>query len=125
MTTDYITSIKLVSQYNACEGCQYVTIEEDCRLDQKITLTPEVFAEIYRAARVCESLTAEEKGTLSHFDIGVDLWGAKLEIHLYICAADDMDYHKAIFEPLRKALYTEDDYCDAEITRKCYLKNEE
>ena len=120
MTTGYISSVRLVSQYSECAGYHYVSIDEDCKLDQKITLTPEAFADIYRSARTCEKLASEEEGILTHFDLGVDIGGAKLEVHLYICAADDMDYHRAVFEPLRKVLYTEDDYCDADIVRNCY-----
>ena len=104
MNTDCITSVRLVTQYRACPGYRYITIYEDCKLDQKITLTPEVFADVYHAARACEELAAEEEGVLTHFDLGVDLPGAKLEVHLYINAADDMDYHRAVLEPLRKAL---------------------
>lgn len=120
MNTNYISSVKLISQYNDCAGYRYVTVDEDCKLDQKISLTPEIFAEIYRAARACEKLTAEEEGVLTHFDLTVDYPGAKLEVHLYIYAADDMDYHRAVYEPLRKVLYTENDYCAADVVRHCY-----
>lgn len=125
MTTDYISSVLLVTQYSVCPGYNFVTIDETCELDEKITLTPEVFAEIYRAAKACERLAAEEEGILTHFDLGADFDGAKLDIHLYIHASDDMDYHRAVFEPLRKALYTENDYCVADIVRRCYPVTEE
>lgn len=124
MNTDYISSVRMITQYNDCAGYSYVTIDEDCMLDQKITLTPEVFAELFRASRDCEKLAAEGKGVVTHFDLDDHINGAKLSVHLYICGADDMGYHMAIFEPLRKALYTEDDYCKYEITRKCYPATE-
>lgn len=127
MNTDYISKVMIITQFADCEGCAYVTVDEICNLDQKITLTPEVVADLYRAARACEALTAEENGVLAHFELSPDFTGAKLYVSLYVHASDSMDYHMAVYEPLRKALYTEDDYraAETEITRKCYPITEE
>lgn len=125
MNTDYIKNVMIITQFADCEGYSYITIDETCKLDQKITLTPEVLADLYRAAKACEALTAEENGALAHFEISPDLAGAKLFVSLYIHASDSMDYHAAVYEPLRKALYTAEDYINRKITRKCYPETEE
>lgn len=125
MSTDYIAKVSIYTQFADCEGYAYITADEVCKLDQAVRLTPEVIADLYRAARACEALTAEENGTLSHFDISADFPGARLNVSLYVHTSDSMDYHMAVFEPLRKAIYTAEDYASREITRKCYPITEE